>query len=438
MTIRGNWAAGVLTLAALGTASAHAQSQADLPPYTAGPTWTGFYIGGDFGAGASLRRTTANPGGGATTSADGMGGGGILASVHVGYDQRVLPQAVLGLMAEGTWSNMTGSLSASVPGATTNVNSQADLGFALLARAGVLATPSSLIYLTGGYAGQNFHTTGTAAVGATSASFSRDDYFNGWTVGGGAETMLRGGWSTKLEYRFSQFESKFIPTGGVTVQPFMHTARLGVSYRFGGGQEARDETPRATGGRSWTGVYGGVAGGAGIMTNRLNATAGGASASLDNDGQGLLGSVFVGGDYQFNDQFVAGLMGDLTWPGMQSALTAGGPGGSASVTSRTNMGWNLLARVGWLATPYALGGYANQSFTTTGFAGSGAVLFSSEDRLSGFVVGPGLEFTIAPGWSTRFEYRYSQFESRTTAPGVSIQPSSHTVRAGLAYKFGMN
>jgi outer membrane immunogenic protein len=127
---------------------------------------------------------------------------------------------------------------------------------------------------------------------------------------------------------------------------------------------------------------------------------------------------------------------------MQSVLTVGAGGASATTATRTNMGWNLLARAGWLATPstllYALGGYSNQSFTTTGYAGSGAVLFSSDDRLSGFVVGPGLEFMIAPGWSTRLEYRYSQYETRTLLNGVTLQPVTHTIRAGLSYKFGVN
>jgi len=305
----------------------------------------------------------------------------------------------------------------------------------------VLATPSSLIYATGGYAGQNFRTTGTAAAGGALANFTNDSYSNGWTVGGGLETLLRGGWSTKLEYRYSQFETKFVPAAGLTVQPFMHTARIGLSYRFGGGHDS-GEAPATAGGRDWTGLYGGVAGGAGLLVNKLNASAGGASASLDNGGQGLLGSVFVGGDWQLTDQFLVGLMGDLTWPGMQSVLTAGGGGASATVASRTNMGWSLLARLGWLATRqtllYALGGYTNQSFTTTGYAGNGSTLFSSEDRLGGFVVGPGLEFMIAPGWSTRLEYRYSQFETRALQSGVTLQPSDHTVRAGLAYKFGVN
>jgi outer membrane immunogenic protein len=428
-------AASTLAFAALAAASAHAQS---LPAFNSGPTWTGFYLGADFGAGAELRRSTANPPGGLSTNIDGQAGGGILASVHAGFDYQVMPQALVGLLAEGTWSNMGGTISASVPGANASISTTANLGLAVLARAGVLATPSSLVYLTGGYAGQNFHTTGSASAGGAFASFTNDTYFNGWTVGGGLEKLLRGGWSAKLEYRYSQFESKFVPAGNVTVQPFMHTARIGLSYRFGEGHDS-SEGQVSDGVRNWTGFYGGAAGGAGLMVNKQNASFGGAAASIDSGGQGLLGSVFLGGDYQVSDQFVVGVLGDLTWPGMQSMLTAGGGGASATVATRTNMGWNLIGRLGYLMMPstmlYALGGYANQSFSTTAYGGTGSVLFTSEDRLGGYVVGAGLEVMISGGWSTRLEYRYSQYETRTLLSGVTIQPSTHTARAGLAYKF---
>src|SRR6476659_2530359 len=149
-------AANTLAIAAL-IGSAHAQSTTELPPYD--PVWTGFYVGGGFGAGATLRRANANPGNGAATlTVDGLGGGGILASIYGGIDYQILPKAVVGLLAEGTWSNMTGTMSAQLPGANASVTSQADLGLAILVRAGVLATPSSLLYALGGYAGQNFRT----------------------------------------------------------------------------------------------------------------------------------------------------------------------------------------------------------------------------------------------------------------------------------------
>src|SRR4051812_36772606 len=286
MIIRGRLVGAALAVATtFGGAQAQDRPRTDLPSYATGPSWTGFYVGAGFGGGGALRRATAAPGG-ATINVDGLGGGGILASIHGGGDYQIIPRAVLGLLAEGTWSNITGAMSAQVPGANANVSSQANLGLALLARAGVLATPSTLLYATGGYAGQNFRTTGSAAAGGAFASFANDSYFNGWTVGGGMETLLGGGWSGKLEYRYSQFETKF-PAAGVSIMPSLHTARVGLSYRFGGAQVASSDEPMVPGRRDWTGVYGGVAGGAGLMVNQLTATAGGATASLDGGGQGL-------------------------------------------------------------------------------------------------------------------------------------------------------
>ena len=416
--------------------AAHAQpAPAGLPPYD--PVWTGFYAGADIGGGGSLRRANANPGGAFTLNIDGLSGGGVVASVHGGYDYQVVPKALVGLLVEGTWSSMSGSATASVPGASANVTSRADLGLAVMARGGVLTTPSSLVYALVGYAGQNFHTTGTASAGGAFANFARDDYFNGWTVGAGFEKLLRGGWSTKIEYRYSQFESKYMQAGNLTIQPFTHTARVGLSYRFGERHESTESAPRA-GWRDWTGLYFGGAGGAGLMTNHTSANFGGASANIDSGAQGFLGGVFIGGDYQVGDEFVVGVMADATWPGMQSMLTAGGGGASATLATKTNMSWTAAGRMGWLAMPstllYVLAGYTSQSFSSTGYDGGGNVVFSSDDRLGGFVVGPGFELMIAPGWSTRFEYRYSQFESRTLSNGITLQPSTHTVRAGLAYK----
>ena len=62
---------------------------------------------------------------------------------------------------------------------------------------------------------------------------------------------------------------------------------------------------------------------------------------------------------------------------------------------------------------------------------------SSDTTFNGFTVGPGIETVITGGWTTRLEYRFSQFEQKDLAVGANMQPSNHTVRAGLSYKFGM-
>ena len=445
MKLRGIGAAATLAILALAVDSAHAQPQTV-------PNWTGFYVGADLGAGAWFSKRAITPPNDCSLLLADTAGSGILASIHGGFDYQFMPRALFGLKAEGTWSDMTSSSTLSIPGGTfLGFVTRADVGVALLARAGVLATPSSLLYVTGGYAGQNFRTTGTAVFGgAFATSFVGDSWYNGWTVGTGLETLLRGGWSAQFEYRYTQFEtkteSKFFNLLNWTMQPALHTARVGVSYHFGGGRDAPADEPAAAGRRDWTGVYVGAAGGAGMMQNKLNLNLNGSTFATDAGGQNFLGSVFVGGDYQVSDQFVVGVMGDLTWPGIESVLNAAGGG---RFVTRANMAWTIAGRVGWLATPqaliYALLGYTNESFSFTTYDGTGAPLqfLSGENRLSGFTVGPGFEFMLARSVFARLEYRYSQFETYSipvpppfgSAFVLSMQPSTHTIRAGLSYKF---
>jgi outer membrane immunogenic protein len=428
-------------LVALSTAQAQDRRVADLPPYDS-RSWTGFYVGAAFGAGTLVERQNSSNGG--ITLTQDTGGQGVLASVYGGYDFQVMPRALVGVLAEGTWSGIQSNASAQVPGANASVSTQPNLGFSALVRAGVLTTPDTLLYLVGGYSGQNIHSNGAASAGGAFASFSRDDFFNGWTIGSGIETMLSRGWSAKLEYRFTQFESRNLPGSTFTVQPFEHAIRAGLSYKFGNGAgtQAEDAAPAAK--VNWTGPYLGVAGGASSAVTHTTATFAGANGAIDGGGQNLLGSVYGGFDYQFADRAVVGVMGDASWSNPQSTMTLSGGGATTALTVSPSMSWSVLGRVGLLPVPstlvYAAAGYTAETVGTTAVAsgGGGTALFQSNDTLSGWTVGPGVEMVISGGWSTKLEYRYSQYETRSMlGGGASIQPSTQTVRAGLAYKFGV-
>ena len=204
-----------------------------------------------------------------------------------------------------------------------------------------------------------------------------------------------------------------------------------------------EQAPPAPTNVNWTGIYGGVAAGGGMGFGKTTAAAGGGSASFDSGGQGLLGGVFVGADYQFAPQMLAGVMGDFTWQGLQSTFNVMGPGGGAFLSAEQNRQWSVMGRVGYLPVPstllYAAGGYSQLNVHGTAsatLAGGGSVFASRDSTFSGFTVGPGIETAITGGWTTRLEYRYSQFEQKDVA-GLSFQPSNHTIRAGLSYKFGM-
>lgn len=415
-----------------------------IPTKAYGPVWTGFYVGAAFGGGALVNKMNSSAGG-ASLNLDGLGSSGVLGSIYGGVDYQVLPKAIIGALAEATWSGFQSSASAQVPGAGATANTSAGLGWSVLARAGFLANPSTLLYLVGGYTGQNISTSGTAVAGGAVASFSSNDTVHGWTVGPGFETMLMGGWSAKLEYRYSQFGTTTPSGTAINVTPSTQAVRAGLTYRFGGlGTAATDDSPPSRPvPTNWTGFYGGVAGGGGVAVNNVSTAFGGASTSITGAGQGLLGSVFAGADYQFAPQGLVGLMGDFTWAGLQSTASLSAGGGNATIAAQANRAWSVMARVGYLPTPstllYAAGGYAGQNITSTAtaFAGGASAFASQDNTFHGWTVGPGVETVVTGGWTTRLEYRYSQFQQQQILSGVGIQPETHTVRAGLAYKFGV-
>jgi outer membrane immunogenic protein len=430
----------LLVATALATPAWAQNRSGELPPYASTPSWTGFYLGAAFGGGAEVlnNNSTVN---GVTFNNQGVGGQGVLASIYGGYDLQVLPKALVGVLVEGTWASAKSSINAQTPGTNANISTQPDLGFALLARAGIVATPSTLLYLTGGYAGQNFHTTGTAAAGSAFASFTRDDWYNGWTVGGGLETRLQGPWTAKLEYRYSQFGTRTVGNG-LTETPSLHAIRAAISYKFGAaGAPDADEPPVSRSTVNWTGPYLGVEMGVAASVSRLSATAGGATASTTEGGQSVLGGGFGGFDYQVSDHFVIGALGEIAAANPQSTLSVTAGGAGASVNVSPNFSWSAMARLGWLATQstllYAVGGYTGESVTSnaTAFAGGASATVSTNSMLSGWTVGPGIEARIADGWSSKLEYRYSEYGTQTVVPGITVQPSTHTVRLGLAYKF---
>jgi outer membrane immunogenic protein len=436
--------AAAIAVAASAPAVAQTQPVA-IPAKDFGPVWTGFYLGAAFGAGGAVN-TLNSSGGGLATSFNGVGGSGVLGSIYGGVDYQITPRGVLGLLAELTYSGFQGSASAQVPGATANVNMNTGLGWAALARAGVLANPSTLLYLVGGYAGQNIQTNGFASVGGASASFSSNQTLNGWTIGSGFETGLMGNWTGKLEYRYSQFGGTTLAGSNIGINPSNHAIRAGVSYHFGGwGVASSDEqAPPAPTNVNWTGIYGGVAAGAGVSFGKVGAVAGPASANFDSGGQGLLGSVFAGADYQFSPYALVGVMGDFTWTGIGATLSITTPGSNTYLAAESNRQWSVMGRVGYLPVPstliYAAGGFSQLNIHATAnvaLAGGGTAFSSRDTPFNGFTVGPGIETVITGGWTTRLEYRFSQFEQKEPTLGATMQPSNHTIRAGLSYKFGI-
>jgi outer membrane immunogenic protein len=201
----------------------------------------------------------------------------------------------------------------------------------------------------------------------------------------------------------------------------------------------------------WSGFYLGLEGGGGFgSTTHANELFPGANSG----GSANLRGGLVGGTYGYNWQFghvVAGLEGDASWSGIRDTFTS--VNGLATFCPSafpcyTNLEWlgTDRARLGYAQDGiliYATGGVAYGDVLATiknaGFAG-----IDSEQRFRvGYTVGAGVEAMIAPRWSVKLEYLYTDFGSHigyTAFPPPPVQPedvylNSNIVRAGLDYHF---
>jgi outer membrane immunogenic protein len=384
-----------------------------------------------------------NTGGtGVTATFDGGGQSGVLGSIHGGVDYQITQRGIVGFLGELSYAGLQGSVNGTIPGAAASITQTSGFGWAALVRAGFLASPSTLLYLTGGYTGQIVNTNAVASGPGGAASFSANTTLNGWTVGPGFETMLTNNLSGKLEYRYSQYGSTTVPGTAVGWSPSTHLMRVGLSYKFGGLSSSESFGSSHEPNTNWTGIYGGVAGGGGMAFGRANAVAGPASTGIDIGGAGLIGGFFAGADWQFAPQALVGVLADFTWQDIQSSANLATPVGNAYTMLDANRQWSVMGRVGWLPRPstllYALGGYSQLNVQATASTPlSGTTYAQTDNAFSGFTVGPGIEAVVTGGWTTRLEYRYSQYEQKQVLSGVNAQPSTHTIRAGLSYKFGI-
>jgi len=285
---------------------------ADLPPrapapvYTPPPppppviSWSGFYAGGSVGArwsntdgevtsvlagdpSAAPPNLTIGPKN-AFNSVAFRGGG------YVGANLQVSPMFVVGIEGDGAWANnkQTRDFSffpSDIAFNTTTVHTPGPAGFplggqatdtfqvrttwdaSLRGRAGVLVTPTVLVYATGGVAWLQLEGTGTCSIApalGVDSNCAPGNYFTGtlspavivdkttrtgWTLGGGGEGMFTPHLLWRAEYRYSDFgTAKFTDTRtctgacipaettplvvSYTLRTVTHTAYLGLAYKF--------------------------------------------------------------------------------------------------------------------------------------------------------------------------------------------------------------
>jgi outer membrane immunogenic protein len=195
------------------------------------PTWTGFYIGAGVGGGDVVHDTRLRDVDfGTLQRFDGIGGQGVFGTAIVGWDAQLGPKTVIGAFVDYDFSDISTDLR--VPGFFDS-SLDHDWTWSVGGRLGWLATPSALLYATGGYSQARFS-------GFSDLLGSDTDHktFNGWFAGGGIETRLAASnWFARLEYRFTQFDRETFAIDEFTrfdSEPSMQTVRATLTYKFNG------------------------------------------------------------------------------------------------------------------------------------------------------------------------------------------------------------
>jgi outer membrane immunogenic protein len=233
-------------------------------------------------------------------------------------------------------------------------------------------------------------------------------------------------------------------------------ARLAIVAMLGLTISPHDPTRAADG---WTGYY--LSGGVGYGLWSAETCTSDAAPFLNalplvqrHGGQGWLGRVGAGFDYQFNHRIVAGAFADFDFSGLKGTISD--PRVSLSADIKQTRSWAVGGRAGWLINPallsYFTAGYVGTRFSSGNMGTFAASVFQGYSTpafsADGWFLGGGAEVAIGSGWFGRTEYRYAYYgdqvlsDSSATPPApffnfiqnIHFKPTVQTVTAQLVYK----
>lgn len=208
-----------------------------------------------------------------------------------------------------------------------------------------------------------------------------------------------------------------------------------------GGAFAADALVSAPAAYEWTGFYAGaqLGYGWGDVDSHDSEIGSGASDWSDSwKSNGVLGGIHIGYNHAF-DSFVLGVEGDIEASGANGSVDSEFAG---TIKTKIDVQGSLRARLGYAMGPtllYATGGLAVAHFRTS--YDDGSTTDSSSNTKAGWTVGAGIEYAFAQNWTTRIEYRYSDFGTFTDNPATDsgyLYPTdvkTQAVRVGISYKF---
>ncbi len=427
-------------------------------------TWTGCYIngGGGYGMwkqdhhGEELAPLTP------LTPTVSTGGESWVGAVGAGCDYQVSSRWLIGAFSDYNLINLLYGGTFQEPGLGWIGNEQTERAWAVGGRIGYLVTPKLLTYINAGYtqvrSSQINLLTDTNPQGAPGFIPAHTDA--GWFIGGGTEFALWDiipvpGLFWRIDYRYAAYNSADLPiltstgvpittcTGigavacGEHMQKDVQTVTTGLVWRFSvdgfssGSAFAADIPATAAPGvagavlpqpslppvHTWTGCYinGGV--GYGMYEQDEYTNSGPLTGSIG--GEGWVGTVGVGCDYQVGSRWVIGALADYDLMNLSGSFKDP----ILSVTGTQTESGALAAggRIGFLVTPKLLT-YINLGYDVPFFDRINLVsatppfatpyYYPAHTYSSGFVFcGAGTEYALEDlvplkGMFWRTEYRY--------------------------------
>lgn len=228
------------------------------PSATVAANWTGLYVGGNVGFGLA-RNETANsivlPGGALSRNEKfNLNPNGAVGGGQIGFNWQTAPNWLIGVEADLQSSGQRDSttcINGCVPNFIATFAQKIDWLTTVRARVGWINGPV-LFYATGGWAygevSTDFTWVNTSPPPNDTAAGSFSTKKSGWTAGAGVEAQLIGNWTGKIEYLYVDLgtvSGTVLITGpgvfaggpaGFSSQVHNHLFRVGLNYRFGGGE----------------------------------------------------------------------------------------------------------------------------------------------------------------------------------------------------------
>lgn len=428
----------LLVLSAFGAGTGvAADSRAPVPkaPPVAAYDWSGAYVGAHAGYAFGVSRWEQNK-----LALDFLSSRGFTAGLLAGYNLMLSPRLMAGLEGDVSWPDVehrivTPDLGG---GEIATLKLAQTSAYSLRARLGVLITPQTLLYGTGGWARTRSEYSFESP--ATPFFESSTQWVSGLQAGAGVEARLGGPWRARLEYLHTFYRAHTVSSsvlGTFDSTPSVGVGRLALVSHLGPQTAGVPVWTAASPTPSWSGIYVGAAIGPGAGSTKVEsvAVAGVPAPGLTIDGMGVTGIAaagLVGVNLRVTDRVVAGVESEAL-PGISATDFKLG----ATVAVR--------GRVGYLVTPanlvFLTGGWLTTGVRTTDLA-NGRIVVPSQ-RVNALQVGAGLESAITNHWLARFDYQFASARALddivATIGGVpttfQARPQWHYGEVALVYLF---